>query len=134
VYKHLFIVVIDDSPTVCQLLDDALSREGHQVKSFHDPVLALRSILTTGETPRPDLLLVDLSLPMISGYEVVRLFKRNTATMHIPIIVISRLGGIVARLRALLAGADGHLEKSLLFPEIIALIQRYAQAPNRHET
>ena len=95
----LFIVVIDDSPTVCTILDVFLTREGHQVKSFQNPVPALRSILKTGETPLPDLLFIDLSLPMINGYEVIRLFKNNPASIHIPVIVISRLGDTITRLK-----------------------------------
>ena len=125
----LFIVVIDDSPTVCTILDVFLTREGHQVKSFQNPVPALRSILKTGETPLPDLLFIDLSLPMINGYEVIRLFKNNPASIHIPVIVISRLGDTITRLKVRLAGANAYLEKPFQIQDVIALVQSFAALP-----
>ena len=125
----LFIVVIDDSPTVCTILDVFLTREGHQVKSFQNPVPALRSILKTGETPLPDLLFIDLSLPTINGYEVIRLFKNNPASIHIPAIVISRLGDTITRLKVRLAGANAYLEKPFQIQDVIALVQSFATLP-----
>ena len=127
--RSLFIVVIDDSPTVCTILDVSLTREGHEVKSFQNPVPALRSILKTGEIPLPDLLFIDLSLPTINGYEVIRLFKNNPASMHIPVVVISRLGDTITRLKVRLAGANAFLEKPFQVQDVIALVQSFAALP-----
>lgn len=124
--QKLFIVVIDDSATVCHLLEALLTPEDHQVTCFQHPVPALRSILKTGETPLPDLLFIDLSLPMINGYEVIRRFKSHRATQHIPIIVISRLGDTITRLKARLTGANAYLEKPFQAQDVLMLVRYVA--------
>jgi len=126
----LFLVVIDDSAVVCRILEALLTKEGHQVECFLDPVSALRSILVTGATPLPDLFFIDLSLPALNGYEVTQCFKTNAASMHIPIIVISRLDDPIARLKARLAGATAFLPKPFQVQDVIALVQPFTTFPN----
>jgi twitching motility two-component system response regulator PilG len=128
IFKNLFIVVIDDSAIVCRVLEILLTKEGHQVKSFLNPVPAFRSI-KTGETPLPDLLFVDINLPHINGYEVVKFFKDNPASMHIPIIMISRSDDVVLRLKARLAGANAYLAKPFKPQDVIALILPFTTFP-----
>jgi CheY-like chemotaxis protein len=128
--NKLFIVVIDDSETVCRILEGVLTEGGHQVQSFQDPVPALRSILNTGETPLPDLLFIDLNLPKINGYEVITRFKNNPASLHIPIIAISRLGDMVSRLKARLAGANAFLEKPFQPQDVLTFVRDVAMLPN----
>jgi DNA-binding response OmpR family regulator len=128
--NKLFIVVIDDSATVCRILEGVLTEGGHQVVCFLDPVPALRSILNTGETPLPDLLFIDLNLPKINGYEVITRFKKNTASLHLPIIAISRLGDTVSRLKARLAGANAFLEKPFQPQDVLTLVRDVAVLPN----
>lgn len=123
--KKLFIVVIDDSITVCQILEGVLTKEGHQVQSFQHPVPALLSI-NTSEIPRPDILFIDLALPNVDGFEVIKRFKRKTATQHIPIVVISRLGDTVSRLKARLAGANAFLEKPFRPQDVLTVVQSIA--------
>jgi DNA-binding response OmpR family regulator len=128
--SFLFIVVIDDSATVCTLLETVLTREGHQVRSFLDPVAALRSLLVTGEMPLPDLLFVDLCLPKISGYEVIRRFRDNPTSINIPIIVVTRIGGVITRLKVRLVGANAYLEKPFQVRDVLSLIQSFAELPD----
>ena len=127
--KKLFIVVIDDSPTVCRLLEAILTREGHQVTWFQDSVGALRSI-KKGETPLPDLLFVDVNIPLIDGYEVAKFFKGNPASRHIPIIMISRWDDVISHLKARLAGAHAYLAKPFQAQDVIALVQPFTTFPN----
>ena len=125
--KKLFIGVIDDSATVCHILETVLTQEGHQVKSFLDPVSAQRSILKTGETPPPDLVFIDLNLPLIPGYEVIRILRKEPASMHIPIIVISRDDSPTAHISVRLAGANAYLAKpsrSKIFSRVSSPLQR----------
>jgi DNA-binding response OmpR family regulator len=123
--KKRFIVVIDDSQTVCKILSVVLSRAGHQVKTFQDPGVALREF-STGETPPPDVLFVDLILPRIDGYQVMKRIREHPKPIHI--IVISRLGGIVDRLKARLAGANDYLVKPFKEQDVIALVEHYADS------
>jgi DNA-binding response OmpR family regulator len=126
--NKLFIVVIDDSKTVCQILEGVLTKEGHQVQSFQNPVPALRSVLKTGETPRPDLLFIDLALPNIDGFEVIRRFKSNPVSHHIPIVVISRRGDPVTRLKARLGGAADYLEKPFQPQDVLTIVQPHIRS------
>ena len=128
--SFLFIVIIDDSATVCTLLETILIREGHQVRSYQNPVPALRSILITHETPMPDLLFVDLSLPKINGYEVIKRFRDNPTSMNIPIIVVTRLGGVITRLKVRLAGANAYLEKPFQVQDVLVLVQSFTKVPD----
>lgn len=128
--RKLFIVVIDDSMTVCTMLETILTRQGHQVRWFLDPVSAVRSILTTGETPPPDLLFIDLTLPRLDGYKVIKIFKNQSASRHIPIVVISRLGDAVSRLKARLAGAYAYLEKPFQPQDVLTLVRDGVTHPN----
>jgi twitching motility two-component system response regulator PilG len=126
----LFLVVIDDSAVVCRILEALLTKEGHQVECFLDPVSALRSILVTGATPLPDLLFIDLSLPTLNGYEVIQRFKTNPASMHIPVVVISRRDDTISRLKARLAGATAYLPKPFAVQDVLALVRNVAVPPN----
>jgi twitching motility two-component system response regulator PilG len=119
----LFIVVIDDSPTIRKILEIALSREGYQVQMFSDSVSATKAILVKGDIPMPDVLIVDLQLPHISGYELIRLFRKHHQGKLVPIILISQVDGVIERLKARLAGAAAYLPKPLKTQDVIALIK-----------
>jgi two-component system, chemotaxis family, response regulator PixG len=129
-HRSLSIVVIDDSPTVCTILETVLTREGHQVQLFLDPVPALRSFLFHREIPPPDLFFVDLSLPHVSGYELIKLFRKHPAFRRIPIIVISRIDNAVVRLNVRLAGANAYLTKPFQVQDVLTLAQFFAAFPN----
>ncbi len=119
------VVVIDDSPTVCKILETTLFRVGYPVKTFLDPVLALRSIFTTGEVPLPELVFVDLIFSgRVDGYQVIRYIRSRNKSL--PIIVISRLDGTIDRLRARLAGANHIVTKPFKQQDIVALVEWYA--------
>ena len=128
--KKRFIVVIDDSVTVCHLLEALLTQEGHQVRCFQHPVPAIRSILITGETPLPDLLFIDLSLPRINVYQEVRRLLKDPVSIHIPIIGITRLDDTVARLKARLAGANAYLAKPFQIQDVLTLVGDVVTRPN----
>jgi twitching motility two-component system response regulator PilG len=127
--KKLFIVVIDDSETVCRLLEAILTGEGHQVRWFLDSVRALHSI-QKGETPLPDVLIVDVNIPHLDGYGVVKRFKDNPASRHIPAIMISRWDDTISHLKARLVGAHAYLAKPFQPQDVIALIQPFTTLPN----
>ncbi len=119
------IVVIDDSLLVCTILKTTLSRAGHRVQTFQDPIRPLRSIFITGEVPLPDLVFVDLIFARrLDGYQVIRYIRSRSKS--IPIIVISRLDGTLDRLKARLAGANHFVTKPFTQQDIVALVEWYA--------
>ncbi len=119
------IVVIDDSVIICKILETCLRRAGYKVTSFTDPVSALRALFVTQEIARPDVLVVDIGLPHIDGYDVIKRFRNHPACKQIPILVISGHNGMLDWLLARLAGANGYLLKPFRTQEVVALVQYY---------
>lgn len=82
------IVVIDDDPDIVQILKTTLKSKGYEVLTAPDGEEGLRLIGTS----EPDLIILDLMMPKLSGLEVCRRLRENDKTRHIPIIVLSAIG------------------------------------------
>jgi CheY-like chemotaxis protein len=126
--RPLCIVVINPSPTVCQLLKDALHRRGHHVHCFLDPVLALHTLLQTRTVPLPDILFLNItSTFQLTAYEVLRRFR--TESPQVPIVVICPPADALIQLKAYLAGASTFLGEPVQIQQVVALVQRLAMRP-----
>jgi twitching motility two-component system response regulator PilG len=124
------VVVIDDSPTICKIIETCLHRAGYRVTSFQDPVLALLALLVPGATAFPAILFVDIRLPRIDGYNVIKRLRSHPAYTQTPIIAISEHGSALDRLKMRLAGANTYVKKPFRTQEIVALVQRYTLQHN----
>ena len=118
--KH--IMVIDDSPTVCKILEVSLHREGYKVRSFHDGIMALQ-YLALPHACIPHLIFLDLSLPRIDGYEVLKHLKAKPQCSETVMIIISRRDGLLDRLKGRLAGARTYLTKPFKTQDVLAVVQ-----------
>ncbi|MFA6267176.1 MAG: response regulator, partial [Pseudolabrys sp.] len=101
------ILVVDDNAANRDVLERRLTREGHAVVTANDGASALR---LTAEQDF-DLVLLDLIMPEISGFEVLTRLKGDERTRHIPVIVISALDELDSVVRCIEAGADDYLPK-----------------------
>ncbi|WP_161982734.1 response regulator [Dictyobacter alpinus] len=119
------IVVVDDSPTIRKILKVALGREGYEVKCFHSSHQLLHALFVTCETRMPDLLFVDLTLPGMDGFEVIKSVRAHPAGVSLPIFIISGRRGLVNRLRAWRSGADEYITKPFKVQEIVRLIRQH---------
>lgn len=79
------ILVVDDEPAALKLLKDILTAEGHEVRPFDNGELALRSVMAEA----PELILLDIRMPGMDGFEVCRRIKENERLKEIPVIFIS---------------------------------------------
>jgi twitching motility two-component system response regulator PilG len=122
--KQTMVVVIDDSPTICKILEISLHREGYEVVTYLNPVQALQALLW-GEVARPDVLLVNLVLPQMNGYEVMRRLRAKPEFKAVPIIAITGREGMLDRLKARLAGANDYVIKPFKTQYIVDLVQKY---------
>ena len=122
------ILVVDDDPSVRSLVTDSLEIEGYEVVVAIDG----QDGLNQAEATMPDLVLMDLSLPRMDGWEVARRIKGNAVTRHIPIIALTAHALSDDREKAMQAGCDDYDTKPVEFPRLLgkieALLQKRATA------
>jgi len=109
------VLVVDDNPQVCKLLRILLSREGYQIRVAEDGRAALAEV----KQQLPDLILLDLDLPYIDGYEICRRLKQDPATQFIPIVILTGQTGFENKLHAWEYGADEFLSKPFHAAEVL---------------
>lgn len=115
--KH--ILVIEDDPMNNRLLTTILTRLGYIADGAFDGLSGLAKV----ESSPPDLILLDLNLPGVDGYEVARRLKHSAKTRIIPIVVVSSFAEVENRIKALDAGADDFLSKPIDQVELRARVQ-----------
>jgi len=113
------ILAVDDSALDCEILKDVLSGEGYQVSTARDGVEALAKV---AEAP-PDLVLLDVIMPNLNGYEVCRRLKSDAHTILIPVVMITSLQATEERIRGIEAGADDFLGKPFNRQELITRVR-----------
>jgi putative two-component system response regulator len=101
------VLVVDDDPTIGRLVQELLGRDGCRVTVARDGREALARV---AETP-PDLIVLDLDMPGLDGFEVCRRVKADPATRLIPVVIVTGWEGFAAKLRAWELGADDFLSK-----------------------
>ena len=116
------IFVVEDDRFLRELITEELAREGFSVGSAVDGEEALEKITQQ----KPDLVLLDLILPGIDGYEVLKRMKDSPATLKIPVVILSNLGQKENFDKGMGLGAIDYLIKSNFTPrEIIAKVKKY---------
>jgi DNA-binding response OmpR family regulator len=114
------ILIIDDSETVLSLLGDALREAGFVVFCESNVIQAGRIV----HQESPDLILLDVQMPMVSGGEVCRILKSREETARVPILFCSDLEESELEALTAEAGADGFVRKTRPMPELIAEIKK----------
>lgn len=118
------ILVVDDEPDVVSLVKRTLLAEGFEVLEAFDGIAAL----DLAAKERPDLVLLDIMMPMMSGYEVCEELKRDPDTQDIPVICLTSAHTPEARAQGFKAGADEVVTKPFLPAELVAQIRRRLDA------
>ena len=108
------ILVVDDSPTVRKLISTKLERHGHTVVAAVDGMDALAKI----NEVVPDLILLDITMPRLDGYQVCKLIRNNDLTKNTPIVMISGKDGFFDKVRGRMAGSTDFISKPF-GPEIL---------------
>ncbi|MEM6714727.1 MAG: ATP-binding protein [Cyanobacteria bacterium P01_C01_bin.147] len=117
------ILAIDDTPENLQLLSQLLTRRQYKVRSVTKGTTALRAALAAP----PDLILLDINMPGMSGYEVCERLKSEDITRNIPVIFISALGETLDKVRAFDVGGVDFVTKPFQVEEVIARIETHLQ-------
>lgn len=123
------ILVVDDSPTIRTTVEWLLSNSGYNVRIAHDGLSALNALREFD----PDLVLLDIRLPHVDGYQLCKLIRRNPRYAMVPIVMLSGLSSRSHIQCALDAGADDYVVKPIQDEVLLNTIQqqlsRAAQNP-----
>lgn len=112
------VMLIDDSELACALVQEALSAQGYEVATFHDPFLALEQV----DVVKPDLVLTDLGMPGLDGNEVCRRLKQGPRAA-LPVIILTADDADERRVRGLREGADDYVSKGASMEELGARVE-----------
>ena len=123
------ILVVDDTPRNVKLLADLLAVKGYSVTCAASGSEALNSI----DADAPDLVLLDVVMPEMSGYEVCRKLRENLATAMLPVIMVTALDPNVERVKGIEAGADDFLTKPINQAELLARVKSLLRIKELHD-
>lgn len=114
------VLVVDDSPTVLKLVASSLEPHGFAVTTAGAGLEALARL----REARPDLVLLDINLPGMDGYQVCKIIKADPDSGRIPVVFLSGRGGLFDRMRGRLAGSSDYVQKPFEPQALLALIER----------
>lgn len=115
------ILVIDDTPENLNLLSALLIEQGYKVRSVTKGSAGLRG----AQVAPPDLILLDINMPQIDGYEVCQQLKADDRTRHIPVIFISALEDVLDKVKAFSVGGVDYVSKPFQVDEVLARIENH---------
>ncbi len=116
------ILVIEDSPTQAKQIAATLTSYNLRVVIASDGLEGLHVV----DSQRPDLIILDVNLPTMNGYQVCNRLKRDSNTAHIPVIMLTTIDGADATLQGLEAGADDYIAKDEFTTEnLLATLDSY---------
>ena len=116
------VLLAEDEPNIVESLRFLLERAGFEIEVAGDGRAALQSALEN----RPDVLVLDLMLPELNGYEVLRELRRDPRCESLPVLMLTAKGQVQDRETALECGADLFITKPFINAEITAAVQKLA--------
>lgn len=115
------IMIVDDTPANLKLLDDLLRSCGYNVSAFPRGEMAYKA----AQKKNPDLFLLDINMPEISGFELCQKLKSNPELMDIPVIFLSALSEPLDKVHAFGMGAVDYINKPFQFEEVLARVKTH---------
>ncbi len=118
------VMIIDDSLTVRKIIETSLKREGFESISYADGFEAM-SALTNPASPIPDLVILDIGLPKMDGYEIARRLKTKQQYNNTVIVMLTGRDGVIDRLKGRLAGAKDYITKPFRTQEVMSVVHSH---------
>ena len=118
-----YILAIDDTPASLRLLTDILNSEGYQVRSAINGELALRA----ATTQPPQLVLLDVSMPGMDGFDVCRRMKQDSRLADVPVIFVSALSEMTEKLKGFDIGGVDYVTKPYQREELLARVHTHLE-------
>ena len=128
--KQGVILVVDDSPTIRKAVSIILEKEGYEVFTAADGVQALSKL--NGQSTElngqlPDLILLDITMPHMDGYQVCKIVKGNNATKGIPVVMLSGKDGFFNKVRGRMVGSTEYITKPCNPQTLIKAVKKHAK-------
>ena len=115
------ILIVDDTPNNLRFLSTTLTEQGYKVRSVTDGLMAL----TVAQAAKPDLILLDIMMPNLDGYEVCQRLKANEQTRDIPVIFLSALDEVIDKVKSFTVGGVDYITKPFQLDEVLARIETH---------
>ncbi|WP_103667230.1 response regulator [Pseudanabaena sp. BC1403] len=115
------IACIDDSESMLSMISTYLGSEDFQVTLIQDSIKALLKITSI----RPDLILLDIGMPTVDGYQLCSLIRKSSVLKDIPIVMVTGNKGLIDRARARMSGATDYLTKPFVKADLLRMIMRH---------
>ncbi|MFQ4135796.1 response regulator [Nodosilinea sp. PGN35] len=115
------IVCVDDSTTVRQAVERILDGQGYEATSLGNPLKALGLLFQL----QPNLILCDITMPELDGYELCAMLRHSSAFRQTPIVMLTGKDGFLDRVKARMVGATDYLTKPFGAGELLALVEKY---------
>lgn len=120
------VACVDDSPQVCKMLEDIITSNGLRFVKIQDAVQALPTLIQD----KPDMIFLDLIMPVASGYEICTQLRRISAFANTPIIILTGSDGFLDRVRAKVVGSTDFLAKPVVADKVMAIVRKYLPTPS----
>lgn len=115
------VLVIDDSATIRKLVVMTLQKQGHRVLEAAEMMEALAKL----NEATPDMILLDICLPGMDGYQICKIIKAYPSTKDVPVVMLSGKDGFFDKVRARLVGAQGYLTKPVVPNDLLKAVENY---------
>ena len=115
------ILIVEDNELNMKLLRDVLKAYGYTTITTEKGIAAL----TLAREHRPDLILLDLQLPDISGFDALRRLKDDDETRHIPVVAVTAFAMAGDERKALASGCDGYVAKPILLRKFLDVVEKF---------
>ena len=119
--KSFKVMVIDDSKTIRRTAETLLKKEGFEVITATDGFEALSLIADH----QPDLILMDIMMPRLDGYQTCALIKHHRVFRHTPVVMLSSKDGLFDRARGRVVGSDNYITKPFTREELLSVIEQH---------
>lgn len=119
--KSFKVMVIDDSKTIRRTAETLLKKEGFEVITATDGFEALSMIADH----QPNLILLDIMMPRLDGYQTCALIKHHRVFRHTPVIMLSSKDGLFDRARGRVVGSDNYITKPFTREELLTVINKH---------
>lgn len=115
------IVCVDDGTTIRKAVEYILNQHGYEATAIGNPLTALSLMFQL----KPDLILCDIAMPELDGYEICAMLRRSTAFRETPIIMLTGKDGFIDRVKARMVGATDYMTKPFGEAELLMLVETY---------